>query len=161
MLVHADAYPPSTVRLPARPLSGAVELARERDIRLGAALIRPSRRELVARGRRLRLEPRVMQVLVTLARANGGVVSQRELIDACWGGRIVGEDAIYRCIVQLRAMAATLEGAFCIQTIARVGYRLMHARDCERAREPSPPSWGRRLAGATRRWGRLFRLGRR
>src|ERR1700722_20069330 len=108
MAAQAYAITSSALRPRARAPSTAVELARESDIRLGAALIRPSRRELVVRGRRLRLEPRVMQVLVALVRANGGVVSQRELIDACWNGRIVGEDAIYRCIVRLRALAATL-----------------------------------------------------
>ena len=139
-----------------RPPSPAVELARERDIGLGAALVKPSRRELIVRGRRMRLEPRVMQVLVALARADGGVVSQRELIDACWSGRIVGEDAIYRCIVRLRALAATIEGAFCIETIARVGYRLMSAKACETHGEPAPPDRGRQLAGAARRLIRLF-----
>ncbi len=107
----------------------------------------------------MRLEPRVIQVLVALARADGGVVSQSELIDACWSGRIVGEDAIYRCIVRLRALAAALEGAFCIETIARVGYRLMHARDCEKCGQPTA-GWGRRLAGAARRWAGRFGLGR-
>jgi len=102
-----------------------------------------------------------MQVLVALARAEGGVVSQRELIDACWSGRIVGEDAIYRCIVRLRALAATLEGAFCIETIARVGYRLMRAQACERGGERASPDWGRRLSGAARRWASLFGIGRR
>ena len=134
----------------ARPLATAVELARERDIKLGAALVRPSRRELVVRGRRMRLEPRVMQVLVALARANGGVVSQSELIDVCWSGRIVGEDAIYRCIVQLRALAATIEGGFCIETIARVGYRLMRAEVCANGGEP-PRRWPQRLANAALR----------
>jgi len=136
-------------------MSSAVDLAREEDIRLGALLIRPSRRELVVRGRRTRLEPRVMQVLVALARAEGGVVSHSELIESCWSGRIVGEDAIYRCIVRLRGLAATLEDAFCIETIARVGYRLMHARACANNRAAPSPSFGERLAGVARRLARL------
>jgi DNA-binding winged helix-turn-helix (wHTH) protein len=102
-----------------------------------------------------------MQVLVALARADGGVVSQSELIDTCWSGRIVGEDAIYRCIVRLRALAATLEGAFCIETIARVGYRLLSARACENGGEPSPLDWAPRLAGAARRLAGRLGLGRR
>lgn len=158
MSVQTHAIPPSNLRLRAsrdRPSSArseaaAVELAREPDIRLGAVLIRPSRRELVVRARRMRLEPRVMQVLVALARAKGGVVSHGELIDSCWSGRIVGEDAIYRCIVRLRRLATALEGPFCIETIARVGYRLMHAEAC--ANEAGAPSrgWAARLAEAAR-----------
>jgi DNA-binding winged helix-turn-helix (wHTH) protein len=126
----------------------AVDLARESDVRLGALLIRPSRRELVVRGRRVRLEPRVMQVLVALVRAEGGVVSRAELIERCWSGRIVGEDAVYRCIVCLRALAVTLEGAFCIETIARVGYRLMGAEACANGGEPPRRSWPHRAADA-------------
>jgi DNA-binding winged helix-turn-helix (wHTH) protein len=136
--------------------AGAVELAREADIRLGALMIRPSRRELVARGHRIRLEPRVMQVLVALARAKGSVVSHGALIDSCWSGRIVGEDAIYRCILRLRRLAATLEGPFCIETIARVGYRLMHAEACANERRPALGGFGGRLTGAAGRLVRLF-----
>lgn len=124
------------------PVFPAVELATEADIRLGSVFIRPSRRELLVRGRRLRLEPRVMQVLVALVRAKGGVVSRSELIASCWKGRIVGEDAVYRCIQSLRRLAAR-ERAFCIETIARVGYRLMPADVCENER--------RRLSG-DRHW---------
>ncbi|WP_297695100.1 hypothetical protein, partial [Phenylobacterium sp.] len=43
------------------------------------------------------LEPRVMQVLVALARERGEIVSRDDLIASCWAGRIVGEDAINRC----------------------------------------------------------------
>jgi DNA-binding winged helix-turn-helix (wHTH) protein len=159
MSAQTHAIPPALVRRrapPDRPASPAVDLGREADIRLGALLVRPSRRELVVRGRRMRLEPRVMQVLVALARAKGGVVSHGELIESCWSGRIVGEDAIYRCIVQLRGLAATLEGPFCIETIARVGYRLLHARACTRDRAAPSPLFGERLAGVARWLAPLF-----
>ena len=131
MLLSIDGVPAGRAPLP------AVELAREADIRLGPLLIRPSRRELVARGRRWRLEPRIMQVLVALVRANGDVVSRDELIARCWRGRIVGDDAVYRCIQHLRRLAAD-ERAFCIETISRVGYRLMPAKLCaaEAGRRP-------------------------
>ena len=69
------------------------------------------------------LEPRVMQVLVTLAHRRGQVVSRSDLIDACWDGRAVGDDAINRCIQALRRLSQT-RGGFAILTIARVGYRL-------------------------------------
>ncbi len=102
----------------------AVNLAREPDFQLGSLNVRPSLREVLARGRRHVLEPRVMQVLVALARMDGGVVSRDALIEACWGGRIVGEDAINRCIGRLRRLSETCNGAFSIETVARVGYRL-------------------------------------
>ncbi|HLI65357.1 MAG TPA: winged helix-turn-helix domain-containing protein [Caulobacteraceae bacterium] len=100
-----------------------VVLAREADFALGGLAVRPSLREVTADGRRDVLEPRVMQVLVALSRMDGQVISRDELIDACWGGRIVGEDAINRCIGRLRRLSETL-GGFSIETVARVGYRL-------------------------------------
>jgi DNA-binding winged helix-turn-helix (wHTH) protein len=101
-----------------------IRLAREPDFRLGAMRIRPSLCEVLIGGGRQRLQPRVMQVLVALARMEDRVVSRDALIDSCWDGRIVGEDAINRCIGRLRRLAQTFEGGFSIETVARVGYRL-------------------------------------
>jgi DNA-binding winged helix-turn-helix (wHTH) protein len=67
-----------------------------------------------------------MQVLVALARANGGIVTRDELTCRCWDSRIVGDDAINRTLSRIRHIAAGLgTGAFEIQTIAKVGYRLV------------------------------------
>jgi DNA-binding winged helix-turn-helix (wHTH) protein len=117
--------------LEAEPFDGGVaeaaapiRLAREPDFRLGGLKVRPSLCEVEAHGRRRRLEPRVMQVLVALARADGRVVSRDGLIDSCWGGRIVGEDAINRCIGKLRRLAEAFDGGFAIATVPRIGYRL-------------------------------------
>jgi DNA-binding winged helix-turn-helix (wHTH) protein len=104
--------------------SAPVRLAHQPDFRLGAMTIRPSLCEVLVRGGRQRLQPRVMQVLVALARMEDRVVSRDALIDSCWGGRIVGEDAINRCIGRLRRLAKTFAGGFSIETVARVGYRL-------------------------------------
>jgi len=106
--------------------SAPVRLAAEPDFALGDLAIHPSVREVVRGGERHVIEPRVMQVLVALARANGAVVSRDELIIRCWDGRVVGEAAINRCIFKLRELADAGGGgaSFHIETIARVGYRL-------------------------------------
>src|SRR5262245_32582591 len=67
-----------------------------------------------------------MQVLVVLARRRGQVVSRDQLIEECWAGRVVGEDAINRCIARVRRLAEA-HGGFSIETIARVGHRLTEA----------------------------------
>jgi len=77
----ADQSPMIEAPEPARA-SRPVILAREPDFRLGGLLIRPSLREASAGSRRHMLEPRVMQVLVALARMDGQVVSRDELIEA-------------------------------------------------------------------------------
>jgi TolB-like protein/DNA-binding winged helix-turn-helix (wHTH) protein/Tfp pilus assembly protein PilF len=109
---------------PARP--EPVRLSAERDFVLADLEIRPSVSEAVRGGRSLHVEPRVMQVLVALVRAGGAVVSREDLIRRCWDGRIVGEDAINRCMSRLRALAEREDGtrSFHVETIARVGYRL-------------------------------------
>jgi len=108
---------------------GEIDLAREGDFLLGRLQVRPSLREVTVGGQIETVEPRVMQVLVALARADGAVVSRDQLIETCWGGRIVGEDAINRCIAKVRKVGE-LDGnqSFVIETVARVGYRLSHLK---------------------------------
>ena len=105
-------------------IPSAVDLSREPDFRLGELEARPSRRELVTTNERTFLEPRVMQVLVALARRRGEVLSRDALISSCWEGRIVGDDAINACVAKVRRVGETT-GAYAIETIPRVGYRLM------------------------------------
>lgn len=90
---------------------------------LGALQVRPATREAVTAGVSEVLEPRVMQVLTVLAGRRGEVVSRGELIDACWGGRAVGDDALNRCIQAIRRLAER-HGGFSVLTVPRVGYRL-------------------------------------
>jgi DNA-binding winged helix-turn-helix (wHTH) protein len=100
-----------------------VDLAHEGAFRLGDVEVHPSLSEIEWRGERQSVQPKVMQVLVALAHAHGGVVSREALIEACWDGRAVGDDAINRCIAQARRLAERT-GAFAIETIPRVGHRL-------------------------------------
>jgi len=103
-----------------------IDLAREADFSLGALRVSPSTREVARGDLHEMLEPRVMQVLVALFRAEGRVVSRDELIERCWEGRIVGEDAINRAIGRLRRLSEVDgEASFTVETIPRVGYRLM------------------------------------
>lgn len=101
-----------------------IDLAHEAPFALAGLEVRPSTREIVAGDRQQVLEPRIMQVLVALARRRGEVVSRDDLIATCWAGRAVGEDAIDRCISAIRRLADTY-GGFSVETIIRVGYRLV------------------------------------
>jgi DNA-binding winged helix-turn-helix (wHTH) protein/tetratricopeptide (TPR) repeat protein len=105
-----------------------IQLAEVADFWLGELWVQPSMRRVSAGAREEMVEPRVMQALVALAEADGSVVSRDALIERCWGGRIVGEDAINRCVAKVRRLAETAEpAAFNIETIAKVGYRLRSA----------------------------------
>lgn len=101
-----------------------MDLAHQAAFSLGALEVRPSIREVVSPYGREVVQPRVMQVLVTLAQAGGAVVSRDDLITTCWDGRLVGEDAITLVIMKLRRLAASNGGAFAVETIPRVGFRL-------------------------------------
>jgi len=104
-----------------------MSLAREQPVRLGALNIDPaSRRVEHDDGREEFLEPRVMQVLVALLRADGRILSRDELLDTCWPGVLVGEDALNRVMGRLRRLAGGVgAGAFRIETVTKVGYRLV------------------------------------
>ena len=102
-----------------------IDLAREPDFDLGSLRVRPARCEVEADGASQTLQRRVMQVLVTLVRAQGSVVSQDDLVALCWCGLTVSDDAIFRCISKLRKLAADFPARpYEIQTIPGVGYCL-------------------------------------
>ena len=101
-----------------------IDLAHTRPFRVGDAEVRPAAREVVQGDQREVLEPLVMQVLIALANARGEILSRDDLIDACWGGRAVTDDAINRVISRLRTLARSF-GGFKVETITKVGYRLV------------------------------------
>lgn len=101
-----------------------VELAKCADFSLGDLTVRPSLRAVISGDVSVSLEPRVMQVLVLLAQNAAKPIDRDTMIEQCWGGVIVGDDAIQRCIGRLRRLASEL-GGFEIETIPRIGYRLL------------------------------------
>ena len=122
---------------------GRVVLAHEPPFTLGRLKVDPATRQVAANGRSETLEPRVMQALVALARANGGIVTRDELIERCWSGRIVTDDAINRVLSRIRHVADGIgSGSFRLETITKVGYRLVQdgaaAQAVPAEHEPSP-----------------------
>lgn len=102
----------------------AIQLSEEPDFTLGTMHVAPALRRVRWGAETRMLEPRVMQVLIALARQPGAIVNRDALVERCWGGRIVGENAIQRPISLLRHLAAE-SGAFTVETITKVGYRLL------------------------------------
>lgn len=135
-----------------------VDLAHVPAFTLGRLSVRPAVHQVVRDdGAEEVLQHRVMQVMVALARADGGIVTRDELTMSCWDGRVVGEDAINRILSRLRSVATGIgAGSFRIETITRVGYRLLRegqaAPDLGEAlapaRAPSGPNRRRILVGA-------------
>jgi TolB-like protein/DNA-binding winged helix-turn-helix (wHTH) protein len=129
--------------------SVAIDLAREADFAIGALLVRPSACEVGTTSDSRRIEPRVMQVLIALARADGAVVSRDELVRTCWGGLIVGDDAINRVIGRIRRLGEADPAPFAIETIPKIGYRLTRAGAAAPGATPAKAADRR---GLIRRW---------
>ena len=108
------------------PAASRIDLGEEPAFDLGGMRVVPAERTVILNGERRELQPRVMQVLVALAKARPDVVSRDKLIDLCWEGRVVGDDALNRCILALRHLAQELTPApFAIETVPRIGHRLV------------------------------------
>lgn len=104
---------------------GRIDLSETPPFDLAGLHVIPASREVSAGAVRQVAEPRVLQVLVALAQERGETVSRETLVQRCWEGRAIGEDAIQRAVAKARRLAELTEPpAFAIESIARVGYRL-------------------------------------
>ncbi len=108
----------------ARP-DDPVELSQESPFELDGLRVEPSlARVLLPNNAVHQLQPRVMQVLIALARRAGETVSRDDLMRACWGEIVVGEDALTRAVLRLRNLFEEAGGVVAIETVPRIGYRL-------------------------------------
>ena len=87
--------------------------------------VMPSKNLMVKDGAEIRLEPKVMQLLVCIARANGELVSRNQLMDEIWP-RVVVADVLNNTVAMLRkALGDTRSPRRYIETIPKRGYRLI------------------------------------
>ena len=99
----------------------------EAPFELGEWLVQPQLNRLSrAGGADVQLEPKMMDVLVCLARNPGDVVSREALIDAVWPEVFISESVLTRAIAGLRrALGDDARRPRFIETIAKRGYRLI------------------------------------
>ncbi len=72
------------------------------------------------------MEPLVTQLLMQLVHRQGQVLPRRELFYHLWGNAQVGDDSLNRLVGSLRkVLERTSAGAVQIETVPRVGYRLI------------------------------------
>lgn len=95
----------------------------------------------------LRLEPRVMQVLVALVEARGQPLTRHALMQDVWGHEFVTPDALNRAISKLRrVLSEELGTTAVIDTLPKIGYRLRDAVGV-----PRPASDGTELLAGVER----------
>jgi DNA-binding winged helix-turn-helix (wHTH) protein len=96
------------------------------DFRLGGWLVQPSLNRLSRGDERVQIRPRLMDVLIFLAKHPGEVVSKDEIIAAVWARRFMAESVLTRSIAELRRSLgdSAVKPQF-IETITKRGYRLV------------------------------------
>ena len=101
-------------------------MATETHFSLGPFRVNVETGELRHAGQITKLTPKTTQVLLTLARHTGELVSKQELFRTVWKGRVVSDAALTSCIQELRdALRDEARQPRYIETLHRRGYRLL------------------------------------
>lgn len=108
---------------------------------IGALRVDPVSGYIEGPGGRESVDPRVMDVLVVLARHPEELVSRQHLIEAVWRDRVVGDETLTQCVYQLRRHLAAAGGdaryRARIKTLPKRGYRLDHGVEPAVSRAPA------------------------
>lgn len=100
----------------------------ETSFQLEEWLVDPLHGQIVGPAGPIRLEPRVMRVLVCLAERSGEIVSREQLIEQVWEGTVVTDEVLTQSVSELRkALGEEPKEPRFIQTIPKQGYRLIAA----------------------------------
>src|SRR5215510_669377 len=95
-------------------------------IAFGSFVLDVDRGTLVRRGRPIALSSKGLQLLLTLLRAPGQVLSKADLMRAAWSDAAVEESNLSVQIAALRKqLGPSPDGGDLIATIPRVGYRFV------------------------------------
>ena len=97
------------------------------SFRLDELAIDPRAGEITGPVGREKLDPKVMDVLVMLARDAGRVVLREDLIAGVWPDTVVTDEALSRCIYELRRQLSSAGGErykAMLETLPKRGYRL-------------------------------------
>src|SRR5882724_9237827 len=98
----------------------------EGDFRLGEWLICPQLNTVQRDGGAVRLEHKLMLVLVCLAGRPGEVISKDELIRTVWADTFVTDDVLTRAVSELRKILRDdAKQPHIIETVSKNGYRLI------------------------------------
>jgi transcriptional activator of cad operon len=95
---------------------------------LGAWAVDPVQNSISRNGETVRLEPRMMRLLLCLADRRGDLVSADDLLDQVWPNVIVTPDSVYQAVASLRrTLGDNSKEPQYIVTVPRQGYRMLAA----------------------------------
>lgn len=107
-------------------MTDLIDITSQEPFRVGEWYVDPDSGRLLREGVEVKLEPKVMQVLVCLAQHSDKVVSREALEAVVWAGMVVGYDALSGSIIKLRkALGDDSRHPQYIQTVSKKGYRLI------------------------------------
>jgi TolB-like protein/DNA-binding winged helix-turn-helix (wHTH) protein/Tfp pilus assembly protein PilF len=134
-------------------MNAGTDSVSQQPFQLDRCYVEPDSGRLLREGKEVRLEPKVMEVLVYLAQHPGQVVSREMLEATVWAGMVVGYEAVSQSINKLRkALQDDPRNPRYIETVSKKGYRLvapvMPADDrAQEFREAVQPARSRFTAG--------------
>ncbi|NIV17243.1 MAG: transcriptional regulator, partial [Woeseiaceae bacterium] len=96
------------------------------DFNVGEWRVSPKLHNISKEGKTVVVKHKSMAVLVSLADANGDVVSRDDIMDMVWPRMAVTDDVLTQSIVELRkAFNDDAKHPKFIETIPKVGFRLL------------------------------------
>ena len=102
--------------------------AHQRPFTFGDWHVDPSRSLLTGdEGDSVRLEPRLMDLLLLFAGSGGRVLGKNEIASATWGDRAIGDGTLAAAVSRLRRMLGATRERRYIETVPKRGYRAVVA----------------------------------
>ena len=105
---------------------------------VGEWFVEPMRNRIRCEDEDIQLEPKVMEVLLCMAKRPGETVTKDEFKDEVWRETVVTDDVLSRCISQLRkAFDDDPQDPSYIETIRKTGYRLVASLERPASADPA------------------------
>ena len=95
-------------------------------LRIGAWCVDPKTGQMSRNGETVRVEARMLRLLLCLAERAGEVVSIDDLLNQVWSGVVVTPDSVYQAVASLRRLLGDdPKQPTYIATVPRLGYRMV------------------------------------
>ncbi|MGH1365793.1 MAG: winged helix-turn-helix domain-containing protein [Calditrichia bacterium] len=102
------------------------DLIEPASYRIAECLVNFNTNRIIKDNRKIKVEPKVMEVLALLVAADGETVTKDKLILSVWGETLVTENSLTQAISKLRKILRDVNGKNqTIETISKKGYRLI------------------------------------
>ena len=126
----------------------------QKGFEIGDWEVLPARGELRCGDQVVKPEPKVMAVLLSLARRDGDLVTRDQLVDEVWDGRAMPDDPINRCLSQLRGhLDDQTRPHQYIETLTKRGYCLLQDVRLKEPAELAPVARAKRAQIPGMLWG--------